>query len=200
MTSQALKVIPVFDGEKTSDSHAFQNACEFSLQNIDPKKTENFLKGITIRLIEKAYRPFQYKKVKTYEEFKSILSTVVGKKATLSCLHSKLAMIKITFGESIQQYFDRTGQLFYDVIEQLVTAGNISYVDSIQSIVSKQVLIAFVERLPHDIRIIVKSAIPDKLEEVVEYALKEETLRMAQQEMRRVNSEQTEVNSKTFPT
>jgi hypothetical protein len=34
---QALKLIPIFDGESSDSNHAFQNSCEFALQNIDPE-------------------------------------------------------------------------------------------------------------------------------------------------------------------
>jgi len=33
---QASILIPIFDGENSDSNHAFINACEFAIQNIDP--------------------------------------------------------------------------------------------------------------------------------------------------------------------
>lgn len=187
---QALKIIPIFNEESTNDNHAFQNSCEFALQNIDPRQTENFVRGITTRLVGKAYRPFRYKKVTSYQEIKSALDAVVSKRSTLAHLHSKLSMLRMMVGESIQQYSDRAEQLFYDILEESVTTGGLTDIDGITRITSKQVLTAFMEGLPHDTRIIVKAAKPDDLEEAVQYAIEEETTRASQQELRRDNSDQ----------
>lgn len=186
---QALKIIPIFNGESMNDNHAFQNSCEFALQNIDPRQTENFVRGITTRLVGKAYRPFRYKKVTSYQEIKSALDAVVSKRSTLAHLHSKLSMLRMMVGESIQQYSDRAEQLFYDILEESVTTGGLTDIDGITRITSKQVLTAFMEGLPHDTRIIVKAARPDDLEEAVQYALEEETTRASQLELRRGNSD-----------
>jgi len=58
---QALKLIPMFDEENSDSNHAFQGSCDFALQNIDPSQTVNFVKGITIRLTDKAYHAIRYK-------------------------------------------------------------------------------------------------------------------------------------------
>jgi len=61
---QALKLIPMLDGENLDNNHAFQNSCDFALQNIDPNENDNFVKGITTRFTGKAYRAIRYKEIK----------------------------------------------------------------------------------------------------------------------------------------
>jgi hypothetical protein len=69
----------MFDGESSDSNHAFQNSCDFALQNIDPSESENFVKGITTRLTGKAYRAIRYKEIKKYEDLKTILNSMIEK-------------------------------------------------------------------------------------------------------------------------
>lgn len=66
---QALKLIPIFDGENSDSNHAFQNACDFAISNVDPELKTMFLKGITTRLVGKAYRAIRYKEIKSFTDY-----------------------------------------------------------------------------------------------------------------------------------
>lgn len=180
---QALKLIPIFDGENSDSNHAFQNSCEFALQNIDPELTTVLVRGITTRLIGKAYRAIRYKEVNNFSDLRIALNSLVDKKYTLAHLHSKLAMFKLTKGESIQQYADRAEQLYYDILEASSTTSGLVKMEGITTITSLQILNAFIEGLPHDTRIIVKARKPDTLLEAVQIALEEETSRTSKTEI-----------------
>jgi len=184
---QALKLIPMFDGESSDSNHAFQNSCDFALQNIDPSERENFVKGITTRLTGKAYRAIRYKDIKKYEDLKTILNSMIEKKFTLSHLHTKLSMFRLAYGETIQQYADRAEQLFYEILETSISTGRLDNPDDISKITAMQILTAFTEGLPHDTRIIVKARKPNDLNEAVQIAIEEETSRLSQKEMRKNN-------------
>lgn len=43
---QALKLIPMFDGESSDSNHAFQNSCDFALQNMTRVKKRILLKEL----------------------------------------------------------------------------------------------------------------------------------------------------------
>jgi len=180
---QALKLIPIFDGENSDSNHAFQNSCEFALQNIDPELTAVLVRGITTRLIGKAYRAIRYKEVNNFSDLRTALNSLVDKKHTLAHLHSKLAMFKLAKGESIQQYADRAEQLYYDILEASSTTSGLIKMEGITTITSLQILNAFIEGLPHDTRIIVKARKPDTLMEAVQIALEEETSRTSKIEI-----------------
>ncbi|KAF0722694.1 CCHC-type domain-containing protein [Aphis craccivora] len=187
---QALKLIPVFDGENSDSNHAFQNSCDFALQNIDPSENDNFVKGITTRLTGKAYRAIRYKEIKKYEDLKIVLNSLVDKKFTLAHLHSKLSMFRLAYGETIQQYADRAEQLFYEIMEASISTGGLDNPEGISKITAMQILTAFTEGLPHDTRIIVKARKPSDLNEAVQIAIEEETSRLSQKEMRKNNNHQ----------
>lgn len=182
-TKQALELIPVFNGENSDSNHAFINSCEYALENIDPIARDSFIKGITTRLTGKAYRAIRYKEVKTFQELKTVLGSLVDKKHTLSQLHSKLSMLRISNGETIQQYAERAEQLYYDILEVSSTTSGLANVEGIAKITSMQILTAFTEGLPHDTKIIVKACRPANLSGAVQIALEEETSRRAQKEI-----------------
>jgi hypothetical protein len=142
---QALKLIPIFDGENSDSNHAFINACEFATANIDPALKDMFLKGITTRLVGKAYRAIRYKQVNSFQDLQTILNSLAEKKQTLAQLHSKLIMLRYANGEIIQQYADRAEQLFYDILEASNITSGLSDTESITKITSLQILTAFME-------------------------------------------------------
>lgn len=180
---QALKLIPIFDGENSDSNHAFQNACDFAISNVDPELKAMFLKGIMTRLVGKAYRAIRYKEIKSFSELQTVLNSLVDKKQTLAQLHSKLSMFRYSTSETIQQYADRAEQLFYDVMEASNATSGLSDTESIAKITSLQILTAFTEGLPHDTKIIVKASRPKELSEAVQIALEEEASRCAQKEI-----------------
>lgn len=180
---QALKLIPIFDGESSDSNHAFQNASEFAISNINPEMKDMFIKGITTRLVGKAYRAIRYKEIKSFKDLQTILNSLVDKKQTLSQLHSRLSMLRHTSGETIQQYADRAEQLFYDIMEASNITSGLTDTESIAKITSLQILTAFTEGLPHDTKIIVKACRPKELSEAVRIALEEEASRCAQKEI-----------------
>lgn len=182
-TKQALDLIPMFDGENSDSNHAFINSCEYALENVDPEVRDSFIRGIITKLTGKAYRAIRYKEVKSFKELKVILGSLVDKKHTLAQLHSKLAMLKISNGETIQQYADRAEQLYYDILEVSSTASGLANVEGIEKITSMQILTAFTEGLPHDTKIIVKACRPTELSGAAQIALEEETSRRAQREI-----------------
>lgn len=182
-TKQALDLIPVFNGEDSDSNHAFINSCEYALENIDPETKDSFIKGITTRLTGKAYRAIRYKEIKTFQELKEVLGSLVDKKHTLAQLHSKLSTLRFSHGETIQQYADRAEQLYYDILEVSTNTSGLKDVEGIATITSMQMLTAFTEGLPHDTRIIVKACKPTELSTAVQIALEEETSRRAQKEI-----------------
>jgi hypothetical protein len=130
--------------------------------------------------------------VKTFSDLRTALNSLVDKKHTLAHLHSKLAMFKLGKGESIQQYADKAEQLFYDILEVSTITSGLANTEGITTITSLQILTAFIEGLPHDTRIIVKSSKPDTLSEAVQIALEEETSRRSRIEMyRNINEYRT---------
>lgn len=195
---QALKLIPIFDGESSDTNHAFQNSCEFALQNIDPESTALLVRGMTTRRTGKAYRAIRYKEVNTFTDLRTVLNSLVDKKHTLAHLHSKLAIFRVGKGESIQQYADRAEQLYYDILEVSSSTGGLVQIEGIAKITSLQILTAFTEGLPHDTRIIVKSRSPDTLLEAVRIALEEETSRTSKIEINR-NINEYRTNSREQP-
>lgn len=182
-TKQALDLIPIFDGESSDTNHAFINACEYALENIDPTTRDSFVKGITTRLTGKAYRAIRYKEFKSFQELKTILGSLVDKRHTLAQLHAKLAVLRFSMGETIQQYADRAEQLYYDILEVSSASSGLKDVEGIEKITAMQILTAFTEGLPHDTKIIVKACRPTTLSEAVLLALEEETSRRAQKEI-----------------
>lgn len=64
----ALKLIPVFKGVGSEENHAFKNSCDFALQYIEFTSTKAFVKRITTRLTDKAYRAIKYKEIKTFKD------------------------------------------------------------------------------------------------------------------------------------
>ena len=98
---QALDLIPIFNGENSDDNHAFINACEYALGKLDPLERDSFVKGITTKLTGKAYRTIRYKEIKTFQELKTVLGSLVEKRHTLAQLHSKLAVLRFSVGETI---------------------------------------------------------------------------------------------------
>lgn len=182
---QALNLIQIFNSENSDDSFAFHKAYGYALQSIDQIEKENFVRGITTRLIRKAVRPFRHTIPKTYEELKAALGNTIKKKQTLAHLHSKVATFRIIYGETIQQYIDRAEQLYYDIIEAAIETEEISNTEDLSKITEKQILSAYIEGLPHDTKILVKASRSKTLTECVQVAQEEETSRLNQKKIRK---------------
>ena len=103
---------------------------------------DEFIHEVTTRLTGKAYRDIHYKKPKTYEELKAALNATADKKQTLNHLHSKLSMLRITSGETIQQYSERAEQLYYVILESSIATNEISNTGELSKITASQVLTA----------------------------------------------------------
>jgi len=93
-----------------------------------------FIKGITTRLVGKAYCAIRNKEIKSFQDIQKILNYLVDKKQTLAQLQSKLTMLKYTSGETIQQYADRAEQLFYDILEVSNITSGLTDTESIAKI------------------------------------------------------------------
>jgi hypothetical protein len=133
---QALKLIPVYDGKNSDSSHAFVNACEFPITNIVPVLKDIFLKWITTRLVGKSYRAIRYKQVNSFQDLQTILNSLAEKKQILAQSHSTLTMLRYTNEETIQQYADRTEQLFYEILEASNITSGFSDTENITKITS----------------------------------------------------------------